>query len=153
MSKKIFFVRSINDTLLLVKRFSFLIKKPIYIYFSGDIGVGKSFFCRSLINNLGFYGLINSPSYTLINEYKCKNFLIYHFDLYRLLSYNDLLNIDIYEYFNKENICLVEWADKFLDLLPSCDLYFNFVFLGFKKRILLVKSFSSFGKYILNMIS
>lgn len=108
MDKKIFFISSVKDIIFLVNRFFHLINKPVYFYFCGDVGVGKSLFCRLLIKNLGFSGLINSPSYMLVNEYKCEKYLVYHLDLYRILSSEELFNINIYEYFNKSNICLVE---------------------------------------------
>ncbi len=152
MNRKIFLIRNINDIVSLANRFYPLIKKPVFLYFCGEIGVGKSFFCRLLIKNFGFNGFINSPSYTLINEYKCKNYLVYHFDLYRILSSNELFDIGIYDYFDRNNICLVEWADKFLNLLPSSDLCFYFYYLNKNKRIIFIKSFSNLGKNILNMI-
>ncbi len=152
MNKKFFFIKSIKDIIFLANRFCVLIKQPVYFYFCGDIGTGKSLFCRLLIKNLGFTGLVNSPTYTLVNEYKCKKYLVYHFDLYRILSSEELFNIDIYNYFDRNNICLVEWANKFLNLLPCCDLCFNFYFFNKYKRILCIKSFSHLGKNILNLV-
>ncbi len=152
MRKKIFFIKSVKDIISLADKFCFLIKKPVYLYFCGDIGVGKSLFCRLLIKNLGYIGLVNSPTYTLVNEYKCKKYLVYHFDLYRILSSEDLFNIDIYNYFDRNSICLVEWADKFLNLLPCSDLCFYFYFFSEHQRILHIRSFSNLGKKILSLI-
>ncbi len=150
--KKFFFIKDIKDIILLTNKLCVLISKPVYFYICGEIGVGKSLFCRLLIKNLGYYGLVNSPSYNLINEYKCKNYLVYHFDLYRILSSKELFDIDIYSYFDRTNICLVEWADKFLNLLPCFDLCFYFYFVNKYHRVLCIKSLSSLGKSILNKI-
>ncbi len=151
MNKKFFFVNCIKDIIYLTNKLFFLIKKPVYFYFCGS-SIDKSFLCRLLIKNLGFSGLVNNPNYMLVNKYKCKNYLVYHFDLFNILSSNELFNIDIYSYFNRDNICLVEWADKFLNLLPCSDLCFYFNFLSNYKRIIYIKSFSVIGKNILDLI-
>ncbi len=147
-------IYSIKDLNNLSFKFSLLIKNPIYLYFQGCIGVGKSFFCINLIYNLlkNKNILINSPSFNIINEYKYKNFFIYHFDLYNIKNKYDFYNLEIYDYLNNKNICLVEWSDKYIDLLPICDLYFYFYIINNNKRIVYIKSFTDLGNNILNLI-
>lgn len=107
MKKKII-LNNVKFTYNLSKKISLLINNYIYLYFFGSLGTGKTFFCRSLIKNLGFKGNIISPSFSLINEYKIKNNFIYHFDFYRIKNIRDLIDINIYDYFDNKNICLVE---------------------------------------------
>ncbi len=151
MKKKII-LNNINHTFFISKKLSLLINKCIYLYFFGELGTGKTFFCKSFIKNLGYNGIINSPSFSLINEYRIKNNYIYHFDFYRIKNIRDLLDIDIYSYFNKHNICLVEWPNKILNLLPKADLYFNFFFLTYYKRILYISSNTNRGSNILKYL-
>ncbi len=146
-------IYNINDIDNLSLKFSFFIRPQIYLYFQGCIGVGKSFFCRRLIFNLlkNKNILINSPSYNIINEYKYNKCFIYHMDFYNIKNKYDFYNIEIYKYFDN-NICLIEWSDKFINLLPICDLYFNFYFINLYKRFIYIKSFTDLGNKILNLI-
>ncbi len=144
-------LNSINHTFFISKKLSLLTNKYIYLYFFGELGIGKTFFCKSFIKNLGYKGIVNSPSFSLINEYKVKNNFVYHFDFYRIKNVRDLIDIDIYSYFNKKNICLVEWPNKVLNLLPKGDLYFNF-FLRNNKRILYISSNTNKGLNILKYL-
>ncbi len=148
-----FNIFNINDINKLSFRFSLLLKNPINLYFQGCIGVGKSSFCKNLIFNLlkNENILINSPSFNIINEYKYNKFFIYHIDFYNIKNKYDFYNIEIYKYF-ENNICLVEWSDKFISLLPICDICFNFYFIDFYKRFIYIKSFTSLGNEILRLI-
>ncbi len=147
-------IYNINDINNLSFKFSLLIKNSIYLYFQGCIGVGKSYFCNNLIYNLlkSKNILINSPSFNIINEYKYKNIFIYHIDLYNIKNEYDFYNIEIYNYLNNKNICLIEWSDKYINLLPICDLCFYFYFINYKKRFIYIKSFTNLGNKILNLI-
>ncbi len=151
MKKKII-LKNINFTIYLSKKISLLIDKYVYFYFFGSLGTGKTFFCKNLIKNLGFNGIVNSPSFSLINEYKFNKKNICHFDFYRINNIRDLIDIDVYSYFNNKNICLVEWPNKILNFLPKADLYFNFFFLNYKKRILYIYSNTNKGYNILKNI-
>ncbi len=151
MKKKVI-LNNIRSTFYLSKKLSLLINDYVYLYFFGSLGIGKTFFCRSFIKNLGFRGIINSPSFSLINEYKIKNKFIYHFDFYRIKSIRDLVDINIYDYFNNKSICLVEWPNKMINYLPKGDLYFKFVFLNHNKRVLYISSKTNKGFNILNYL-
>ncbi len=151
MKKKII-LDDINHTIFISKRISLLINKYIYLYLFGSLGTGKTFFCKSFIKNLGYRGIVSSPSFSLINKYKIKNNFIYHFDLYRINNFRDLIDIEIYNYFDKKNICLVEWPDKVLNLLPKADLHFNFFFLNDNKRLLYISSNTNRGFNILKSL-
>ena len=90
------------------------------ICFFGDVGAGKTVFTRGLCRALGFSGYVNSPSYILVNEYQAEKFRIYHYDLYRLHSLDELTEIGYYHFCGQpENITLIEWADMLEIELPE----------------------------------
>ena len=104
-----------KDTKLIAEKFSKYLNKGDYVYFKGDIGVGKTTFIRYLINflqrkNNQIITEIPSPTFNIVHEYKIKDFKILHYDLYRIRNTNELENIGILE--NKEkSIIFVEWPE------------------------------------------
>ncbi len=86
----------------------------------GPLGAGKTAFVRGLARGLGIDpSLVNSPSYTFVNEYPGGDRRLYHFDLYRMQQSNELYEIGWDEYLSREGIMAVEWGDKAAELLPQ----------------------------------
>ena len=79
----------------------------------GDLGTGKTCLTQGIARGIGVYPnqIVNSPSYTLINEYAGK-IPIYHVDLYRLQNHDELLDLGLDEYIEGNGICIIEWAEK-----------------------------------------
>jgi tRNA threonylcarbamoyladenosine biosynthesis protein TsaE len=100
------------------------------IAFYGDLGTGKTFFIKSLCQQLGVSNEVTSPTFTIINEYHSKkDFLIYHFDFYRIENDSELLNLGLDDFFYNQYICLIEWADKIEKHLPESrwEVWLNFL--------------------------
>lgn len=84
------------------------------ILFIGDLGAGKTTFIKELVQQLGSEDLASSPSYALINKYSAAK-TIYHIDLYRLDSVEDVFHLGIEEILYGDNLCLVEWPQIIID--------------------------------------
>ena len=120
-----------DKTSELAKSCSRILQKGDVAYFHGEIGVGKTTFIRHLINNLQQLNKINltevtSPTFNLVNEYDVGNFIIQHYDLYRLTDYSEIKNIGLFE--NREEVVtLIEWPEKIKETIDSkIDLHFEY---------------------------
>lgn len=95
--------------------------ETVYAFY-GEMGAGKTTFIGELCRALGVeVDLANSPSFSIINEYRSDTTaeLIYHFDLYRLENIDDALEIGVEDYFDSGALCLLEWPERIEALLPD----------------------------------
>lgn len=110
--------RSETETLSTASRFAATLRAGDIVALTGELGAGKTVFVRGVAAALGIPGPVTSPTFTLIHEYPGA-VPVYHMDLYRLNSPREILDIGVEDYFYGSGICLVEWAEKLGDLLPS----------------------------------
>ncbi len=85
----------------------------------GDLGAGKTTLVKAIGNVLGVEDIINSPSFSLVNEYKSKDEVLYHLDFYRIKNEIEALDIGVEEYIYSGNYCFIEWPSKIASLLPE----------------------------------
>ena len=90
--------------------------------FTGSLGMGKTAFTRGLARGLGCRGRVTSPTFTIVNEYDGKTPL-FHFDMYRLGSSDELFDIGWDEYLARGGVCAVEWSERVSDALPDDTIY------------------------------
>lgn len=109
-------------TLAFAVAFAKGIQASLVIYFSGDLGTGKTTFARGLLNGLGYQGKVKSPTYTLVEPYQINNLELYHFDLYRFTDENEWEAAGFREHFHDNSVCLIEWPEKAASVLPSADI-------------------------------
>lgn len=90
------------------------------IAFYGSMGAGKTTFITALCEALGVRDVVNSPTFTIVNEYRDgAGEPVYHFDFYRINRLSEALDIGLYEYFDSGALCLVEWPEMIEELLPE----------------------------------
>ena len=86
--------------------------------FTGSLGMGKTAFTRGLARGLGCRGRVTSPTFTIVNEYEGK-IPLFHFDMYRLGSSEELFDIGWDDYLARGGVCAVEWSERVSDALPE----------------------------------
>ena len=87
--------------------------------YRGDLGAGKTAFTRGLARGLGCTDLVTSPTYTIVNEYLSGRCPLFHFDMYRLASSDDLWDIGWEDYLDRNGVCAVEWSENVEDALED----------------------------------
>ncbi|MFM1932585.1 MAG: hypothetical protein RL226_1888 [Bacteroidota bacterium] len=85
----------------------------------GDMGVGKTTLMRALMNAFRSEDAVSSPTFSLVNEYRVQQGVVYHFDLYRIDSPEEALDIGIEEYLYADSLCFIEWPDRLGYLVPE----------------------------------
>tara|TARA_B100000214_G_C23738392_1_gene522099 strand:+ start:66 stop:497 length:432 start_codon:yes stop_codon:yes gene_type:complete len=111
-SIKTFISNSPEDTIQFAKDLSKTIPYGSSIFMIGDLGSGKTTFTKGFAAGLGFTNEVQSPTYPILNEYSNSDNFIYHFDLYRLKSVSEFLEIGGIEYLStKIGICIIEWPE------------------------------------------
>ncbi len=85
---------------------------------NGDLGTGKTVFTQGVAAGLGIREPVNSPTFTIVQEYRDGRLPLYHFDVYRIEEPEEMEEIGYDDYFFGEGICLIEWADRIRELIP-----------------------------------
>ena len=89
------------------------------IAYCGDLGAGKTAFTRGLARGLGCTDIVTSPTYTIVNEYLSGRMPLFHFDMYRLRSSDDLFDIGWEDYLERGGVCAVEWSENVADAMEN----------------------------------
>jgi tRNA threonylcarbamoyladenosine biosynthesis protein TsaE len=121
------------------------IKAPCIIYLKGELGAGKTTLTRGFLRALGYEGPVRSPTFTLIESYEIQDQKVFHVDLYRLHSPEEIEFIGLREYFTEDVIGLIEWPERALELLPPPDIICEIKIQG-SSRSILIKHLSSSTK-------
>ena len=88
------------------------------IALAGDLGSGKTQFVKGLVAGLGSEAAVTSPTFTLLHEYTGGRLIVYHFDFYRLEDRAAAMRLGFDDYFFDDGVSVIEWADRFRDLIP-----------------------------------
>ena len=100
--------------------------KGSVLFLQGNLGAGKTTFVRGFLKALGHRASVKSPTFTIVETYRLTAGLVFHFDLYRIESPEELEWLGINEYFFRESIVLIEWAEKGEGCLPISDIKIAF---------------------------
>lgn len=86
---------------------------------NGDLGVGKTVFTQGFAKGFGVEEHVNSPTFTIVQEYEGSRLPFYHFDVYRIGDVEEMEEIGYEDYFYGEGVCLIEWAELIGEILPE----------------------------------
>ena len=110
---------SADETQALGQKLAKLLQPGDVIAYFGDLGAGKTALTRGIAQGLGVTELVTSPTYTIVNEYLTGRIPLFHFDMYRLGSSDELFDIGWEDYLARGGVCAVEWSENVEDAL--CD--------------------------------
>lgn len=108
-----------EDTFLIGKKMGEAAKPGDVICLSGDLGVGKTVFTQGFAAGLDITGPVNSPTFTIVQEYDEGRIPFYHFDVYRIADVEEMDEIGYEDYFYGEGVCMIEWAELIAEILPN----------------------------------
>jgi len=109
---------NLQDLPLVAEKLLTVVPDKILLFY-GEMGVGKTTLIKEIAKQLGVKGVINSPTFALVNEYEIKNDKIYHFDFYRINKEEEAMDIGIEDYFFSNHWCFIEWPQNISSLLPT----------------------------------
>ena len=90
------------------------------VLISGDMGAGKTTLIKEILKSMNVIDNISSPTFSIINEYNTsKEDIIYHMDLYRIKSVDELEGIGLFEYLESGNLCMIEWGEMIEEIIES----------------------------------
>ena len=114
-----FITNSPQKTEALGQKLGQMLPAGTVIAYRGDLGAGKTAFTRGLARGLGIQDPVTSPTYTIVNEYLGGRVPLFHFDMYRLHSADDLFDIGWDDYLERQGICAVEWSENVAEALED----------------------------------
>ena len=111
-------VKSSEETMAFAERVAKQLDKKVVLAFFGGLGMGKTTFTKGLAKGLGVTDEVSSPTFALVHEYRGKKTL-YHFDMYRVESWDDLYQTGFFDYYEQGGILAVEWSENIENALPE----------------------------------
>ena len=110
---------SVEETEALAERIAKKLSTPVVIAFFGGLGMGKTAFTKGLAKGLGIDCDVTSPTFALVHEYLGKNVTLYHFDMYRVETWDDLYSTGFFDYYQKGCVIACEWSENIENALPE----------------------------------
>ena len=114
-----FITNSPAETETVAQRLGEKLRPGTVLAYMGDLGAGKTAFTRGLARGLGATDMVTSPTYTIVNEYLSGRLPLFHFDMYRLSSSDDLWDIGWEDYLERAGVCAVEWSENVADAMED----------------------------------
>ena len=114
-----FISESYEQTLQFASDFAKSVPRGSVIGFIGGLGMGKTAFTSGFVKGLGIDAEVSSPTFAICNEYIGENARVYHFDMYRVESWDDLYSTGFFDYIDTDSYILAEWSENIFGALPD----------------------------------
>jgi tRNA threonylcarbamoyladenosine biosynthesis protein TsaE len=135
-------IKNLSETFAFAEKFSAGLKKGDVIALTGELGAGKTYFVQGLARGLKiskkYY--VNSPTFAILNVYEGGKMPVYHFDWYRLGDVREVLDLGIEEYIDSKGLTVIEWAEKFKELLPKRTIWIRMEVVDEDKRVISIEN-------------
>ena len=114
-----FISKSPADTEALARRLAENLVAGSIVALKGELGSGKTLFTQALVAGLGSEAAVTSPTFTIVHEYQGGRLPVYHFDFFRLENEESARQLGLEDYFFSDGVSVVEWGDRFPELIPE----------------------------------
>lgn len=128
-----------EETIKAAEKLGALLSPGDMIAYKGGLGAGKTTFTRGLALGIGLGDSVTSPTFALVNEYRGEKITLYHFDMYRIESEDDLESTGFFDYPFDENVAAVEWSENIAGFLPAHTIYVTINTLGDNDREIIIE--------------
>ena len=119
VQEQIVYIKNEHDTEEFGMKLASSLEPGDIVALIGDLGTGKTALTKYIAKGLGVTENIDSPTFNIVKEHKSGRIPLFHFDVYRLSSGDELLDIGADEYFYSDGVCIIEWADIVADVVPE----------------------------------
>ena len=142
--------RSVEDTMELAENIESEKFPGMVICLEGELGSGKTVFVKGFAKSLGIEETITSPTFSLIKEYNSGEMPLVHMDVYRIENSDNSIGFE--DYFNKDNVCIIEWAEMIEDRLPKERLELEFRVIDENTRVIVLKPYGDKYEDLVNSV-
>ena len=130
-------INNLKETEKFAKKFAKLLKGGEIVLLNGDLGAGKTTFTRQVLKAIGVKGEVTSPTFTIMREYSTKKFNIYHFDMYRIKSSDEVREFGLEDYIysgDNRSLVFIEWSENIKEMLNGKFIEINISLIDDYKR-------------------
>lgn len=128
-----------EETIAFAEKIGRLLHGGDVIAYKGGLGAGKTTFTRGIAVGMGLPDEVFSPTFALVNEYRCKGITLYHFDMYRIMNAESLETTGFYDYLSDESVVACEWSENIEEYLPVNHITITINHCGENKREIIVE--------------
>lgn len=114
-----FISHSVKETEAIAANLASELSPNTVVAYKGSMGMGKTAFTRGILSGLGADDIVSSPTFALVNEYSTPKFTVYHFDMYRVTTWDDLYSTGFFDYLDSGAVLLIEWSENIEGALPE----------------------------------
>lgn len=134
-----------EETIRAAEKLGSLIGAGDMIAFKGGLGAGKTTFTRGLAIGLGMKDVVSSPTFALVNDYRGEQITLYHFDMYRISTEEELESTGFYDYPFEDNAAVIEWSENISEFLPENAIYITINAISENEREIIIEDGGRFA--------